>query len=77
MTQTEFDVSGIDADSFFDQIQPLVRDQGGKSLLLPLSNILFVRETGEQLRLIQRFLEMAKTGKEEVLKLLPLKHANA
>ncbi len=75
MTQTEFDVSGIDADSFFDQIQPLVRDQGGKSLLLPLSNILFVRETGEQLRLIQRFLEMAKTGKEEVLKLLPLKHA--
>ena len=43
MTQTEFDVSGIDADSFFDQIQPLVRDQGGKSLLLPLSNILFVQ----------------------------------
>ena len=75
MTQTEFDVSGIDADSFFDQIQPLVRDQGGKSLLLPLSNVLFVRETGEQLRLIQRFLEMARTGKEEVLKILPLKHA--
>lgn len=75
MTQTEFNVQGIDANSFYDQIQPLVRDQGGKSLLLPLSNVLFVRETGEQLRLIERFLEMAKTGKEEVLKLLPLKYA--
>ena len=75
MTQTEFDISGIDGDSFYDQIQPLVRDQGGKSMLLPLSNVLFVRETGEQLRLIERFLEMAKTGKEEVLKILPLKFA--
>lgn len=78
LTQTEFDVSGFDGQKFSQEIEPLVRDdQGGKQLFLESSNVLFVRETGGRLRLIRKYLEMAKSissARQESVKIVELKY---
>lgn len=77
LTQTEFDISGFDGNKFSGDIERLIReDQGGKQLLVESSEILFVRETGGRLRLIRKYLEMAKSiagGKESKVQIVELK----
>lgn len=77
LTQTEFDISGFDGPKFSGDIERLIRDdQGGKQLLVESSEILFVRETGGRLRLIRKYLDMAKSianGRETSMKIVELK----
>lgn len=77
LTQTEFDIRGIDADTFSSEIERLVRDdQGGKQMLLTSSELLFVRETGGRLRLIRKYLDMARQiaqGRSDDIKIIELK----
>ena len=77
LTQTEFDISGFDGGKFSGDIERLIReDQGGKQLLVQSSEVLFVRETGGRLRLIRKYLDMAKAianGKTEAMKIVELK----
>ncbi|MEC9091903.1 MAG: hypothetical protein VX438_04300 [Planctomycetota bacterium] len=77
LTQTEFEIKGFDGNRFSDDIERLVRDdQGGKQLLIGSSEILFIRETGGRLRLIRKYLEMAKSiagGRDVGVQIVELK----
>ena len=59
--RTRFDLGELDTASLFEQLQPLVRDRNQEYYsAYPVSNQLFVRETGEQLRMIRDIIQTAK-----------------
>lgn len=70
----KFNIAGLDYDALTRQVGQLVKPPRGKVEVLSISEELYVRETGRQLRQIRSLIDRAKTNAVIVYEARTLKH---